>query len=215
MTRPIVIAIDGPAASGKGTLARRVADAYGLRHLDTGLLYRAVGHALLQAGLPFDNEALAVEVAMHLDMDHLDRAALSAHEIGEAASKVAAMPGVRNALLGAQRNFGNQLPGAVLDGRDIGTVIFPDADIKLFIEASPQVRARRRHDELTAKSWQADYADILADLIKRDERDRNRTEAPLKPAEDAHLIDTSEMDIEAAFSAAKAVIDAHLAEGRS
>ncbi len=214
MREPVVISIDGPAASGKGTLARRLAAHYGLRHLDTGLIYRAVGQALLQVGLPLDDESLATEVARNIDLDTLDRDILSNHEIGEAASKVSAMPGVRKALLDAQRNFAAEPPGAVLDGRDIGTVICPDADVKLYVTASPEIRARRRHSELMAKSWQAVYEDILADLKRRDARDMNRADAPLKPAEDAHLIDTSEMDIEAAFAAATAIVDEKIAAKR-
>ncbi len=214
MGEPVVIAIDGPAASGKGTLARRLAAHYGLRHLDTGLIYRAVGQALLQVGLPLDDESLATEVARNIDLDALDRDILSNHKIGEAASKVSAMPGVRKALLDAQRNFAVEPPGAVLDGRDIGTVICPDADVKLYVTASPEIRARRRHSELMAKSLQANYTDIFADLKRRDARDMNRADAPLKPAEDAHLIDTSEMDIEAAFAAATAIIDEAIAAKR-
>ncbi|CUW43596.1 cytidylate kinase [Brucella vulpis] len=211
---PFIVAIDGPAASGKGTLARRIATHYGMPHLDTGLTYRAVAKALLDKGLPLDDEALATDAALSLDLLAMDKAVLSAHAIGEAASKVAVMPTVRRALVEAQRHFANALPSSVLDGRDIGTVVCPDAAIKLFVTASPEVRARRRFDEVLARGDTADFAEILADLKKRDERDMNRTDSPLRPAEDAHLLDTSEMSIEAAFLAAKKLIDHALAQHR-
>jgi len=203
----MIIAIDGPAASGKGTLARRLAEHFGIHHLDTGLTYRAVVHALLQAGLPLDNEELAVTVAENIDLGALDREVLSAHEIGEAASKVAVMPRLRSALVSAQAEFAARPPGAVLDGRDIGTVVCPDADVKLYVTASPRERARRRHAELQAKDSTLTVDEILADIAKRDERDMSREDSPLKPAADAHLIDTSAMDIEAAFSQALAVVE--------
>jgi cytidylate kinase len=209
MSRPVfpfIIAIDGPAASGKGTLARRLAARLGLRHLDTGLTYRAVGHALLQVGLPLDNEALASEAARHVDFDKLDAAVLSAHAIGEAASKVAVMSGVRKVLVARQRDFAAIPPGAVLDGRDIGTVVCPAAAVKLYVSASPRVRARRRHAEILASGGTADEAAILADIERRDARDMARADSPLRPAADAHLIDTSVMDIEAAFAAALAIV---------
>ncbi|MEN3603051.1 (d)CMP kinase [Brucella abortus] len=211
---PFIVAIDGPAASGKGTLARRIATHYGMPHLDTGLTYRAVAKALLDKGLPLDDEALATDAALSLDLLAMDKAVLSAHAIGEAASKVAVMPAVRRALVEAQRHFANALPASVLDGRDIGTVVCPDAAIKLFVTASPEVRARRRFDEVLARGDTADFAEILADLKKRDERDMNRTDSPLRPAEDAHLLDASEMSIEAAFLAAKKLIDHALAQHR-
>ena len=205
-----VIAIDGPAAAGKGTLSRRIAEVYGFHHLDTGLTYRACAKALLDAGLPLDNEALAADMALKVDLAGLDRSKLAIHEIGEAASKIAVMPSVRRALVEAQRNFSKKLPGTVLDGRDIGTVVCPDAVVKLYVTASPEVRARRRFDEMIASGAVADYDAVLADVIKRDERDMNRADSPLKSAEDAHLIDTTEMSIEAAFQAAKRLIDAAL-----
>ena len=210
-----VVAIDGPAASGKGTLARRIAIHYGMPHLDTGLTYRAVAKALLDKALPLDDEAIAADVALNLNLHDMDKAVLSAHTIGEAASKVAVMPAVRRALVEAQLSFANALPSSVLDGRDIGTVVCPQAQIKLFVTASPEVRAQRRFDEIIAKGGTADFDDILADLKKRDERDMNRTDSPLKPAEDAHLLDTSKMSIEAAFLAAKKLIDHALAQHKA
>ena len=205
-----VIAIDGPAAAGKGTLSRRIAEAYGFHHLDTGLTYRACAKALLDAGLPLDDEALAAEMAAKVDLGGLDRSVLSAHAIGEAASKIAVMPSVRRALVEAQRAFSKRAPGTVLDGRDIGTVVCPDATVKLYVTASAEVRAKRRFDEIVASGGEAIFEDVLADVIKRDERDMNRADSPLKPADDAHLIDTTEMGIEAAFQAAKRLIDAAL-----
>lgn len=205
-----VIAIDGPAAAGKGTLSRRIADEYGFHHLDTGLTYRACAKALLDAGLPLDDEAQAAEMAAKVDLGGLDRSVLSAHAVGEAASKIAVMPSVRRALVEAQRVFSKRLPGTVLDGRDIGTVVCPDAAVKLYVTASAEVRAKRRFDEIVAGGGEAQFEAVLADVIKRDERDMNRADSPLKPADDAHLIDTTEMGIEAAFQAAKRLIDAAL-----
>ena len=201
------IAIDGPAASGKGTLSRRLAEQFGFHHLDSGLTYRAVGHALLDAGLPLDREELAMIVAENLDFGVLDREILSAHEIGEAASKIAVMGKVRKILVEAQRSFAEKPPGCILDGRDIGTVVCPDADVKLYVTASPETRARRRFDEIINKGGIAEFSDILADIIKRDERDMSRADSPLRPAEDAHLIDTSEMSIETAFQTALDLIN--------
>lgn len=205
-----VIAIDGPAAAGKGTLSRRIAEAYDFHHLDTGLTYRACAKALLDAGLPLDDEAQAAEMALKVDLSGLDRSVLSAHAIGEAASKIAVMPSVRRALVEAQRAFSRRLPGTVLDGRDIGTVVCPDAAVKLYVTASAEVRAKRRFDEIVSGGGSAVFEDVLADVIKRDARDMNRADSPLKPADDAHLIDTTEMGIEAAFQAAKCLIDAAL-----
>ena len=206
----MIIAIDGPAAAGKGTLSRRIAETYGFHHLDTGLTYRATAKALLDAGLPLTDEAIAEGVALNLDLGGLDRDVLSAHHIGEAASKIAVMPAVRRALVEAQRSFSARLPGTVLDGRDIGTVVCPQAAVKLYVTASPEVRARRRYDEILAKGLEADFDAIFADVKTRDERDMGRADSPLKPADDAHLLDTSEMSIEAAFLAAKTLIDAAL-----
>ena len=206
-SRPLVFAIDGPAASGKGTLARRLADHYGLPHLDTGLTYRAVALALLMEDLSLDDETMAAQVAASIDLSALNRDLLNAYGVGEAASRVAVMTSVREALVAKQREFAETLPGAVLDGRDIGTVVCPDADVKLYVTASPEARALRRHQEAPEVSCD----DVLADIARRDARDMGRTDSPLKPADDAHLLDTTEMDIEAAFQAAKSLIDDRLA----
>ena len=203
----MIIAIDGPAASGKGTLSRKLAEHFALPYLDTGLTFRAVAHALLLADKPLDDETLAEATARTLDLAALDRSVLSAHAIGEAASKVAVMPRVRQALLEAQRAFANRPGGAILDGRDIGTVVCPDADVKLFVTASAEVRARRRTDEIIAKGLAADYAQILEDVKKRDERDQTRAVAPLVPAADAHLLDTTKLDIEGAFQQAVRIVE--------
>ena len=205
-----VIAIDGPAAAGKGTLSRLIAAEYGFHHLDTGLTYRATAKALLDAGLPLDKEQVAEKVAREVELAGLDRDVLSAHAIGEAASKIAVMPAVRRALVEAQQAFAQREPGTVLDGRDIGTVVCPQAPVKLYVTASAQVRAQRRYEEILAKGGAADFDEIAADVKKRDARDMGRADSPLRPAEDAHLLDTSEMSIEAAFKAAKSIIDAAL-----
>jgi cytidylate kinase len=204
------IAIDGPAAAGKGTLSRLIADAYGFHHLDTGLTYRAVAKVLLDSHLPLDNEAVATKVAEEIDLSGLDRSVLAVHGIGEAASKIAVMPNVRRALVDAQRAFARKAPGTVLDGRDIGTVVCPQAEVKLYVTASPEVRARRRFDEIVGTGGEADFPTVLADIERRDARDMGRADSPLKPASDAHLIDTSTMGIEAAFQAAREIIDAAL-----
>jgi len=204
----MIIAIDGPAASGKGTIARQLASVYGLHHLDTGLLYRAVAKAMLDRGYPADDAARATEVATSLDPAKFADSALKSPAITEAASVVAAIPEVRQALINYQREFATRPPGAVLDGRDIGTVIAPGADVKLFVVASPQVRAKRRVLELKARGEQAEEAEVLADLIRRDERDSRRTAAPLMQAPDAHLLDTTHLGIDAAFRAAVAIIEA-------
>ena len=199
---PLLIAIDGPAASGKGTLARRLAAHFGLRHLDTGLSYRAVADALLASAADLDDEAAAIAAARTIDLAQLDRRRLAQHDIGEAASRVAVMPGLRRALREKQRDFAKMPPGAVLDGRDIGTIVLPDAPAKLYITASPEVRARRRVLEMLADDAQIDEAVVLEDLRRRDARDAGRTDSPLKPAPDAYLLDTTYLDIEAAFRAA-------------
>ncbi len=203
----MIIAIDGPAASGKGTLGKRLAQHYGLRHLDTGLLYRAVAKALLDAGHSPSNQARAVAAADALDPAAFDELALKSHAVGEAASVVSAIPDVRAALLAFQRNFAAKPPGAVLDGRDIGTVICPNADVKIYVTATPQVRAQRRVLEFRARGEPVSEADVLADIVKRDERDMSRPVAPLKQAPDAHLIDTTGMDADAVFQAAVKLVD--------
>ncbi|MDP9807214.1 cytidylate kinase [Rhizobium tibeticum] len=209
-SRHFTIAIDGPAAAGKGTLSRRIAETYDFHHLDTGLTYRATAKALLDAGLTLDDEAVAEKMAREVELAGLDRDILSKHEIGEAASKIAVMPAVRRALVEAQRRFSKKAPGTVLDGRDIGTVVCPSAPVKLYVTASPEVRAKRRYDEIRGKGGVADFDAIFEDVKRRDERDMGRADSPLKPAEDAYLLDTSEMSIEAAFQAAKSIIDAAL-----
>jgi len=211
MSDSLIIAIDGPAASGKGTLARRLADYYHLSHLDTGLTYRAVAQDLIRNELPLDDEPAAIEAARRLDLSKLDKHALSAHRVGEAASRVAVMPELRRVLVDKQRAFARKPGGAVLDGRDIGTVVAPGADVKLYITASPEVRAQRRLRDIEDRGGTADMAEILADIRRRDERDMGRADSPLKPAVDAHLLDTSDMSIEAAFLAARAIIDGVLA----
>ena len=204
----MIIAIDGPAASGKGTIARQIASVYGLHHLDTGLLYRAVAKAMLDAGYPPDDAKQATEIAIRLDPKKYEENALKLQPITEAASVVAAIPQVREALINYQREFAMRPPGAVLDGRDIGTVIAPGADVKLFVVASPEVRAARRLLELRARGETADEREVLADLLRRDERDSRRTAAPLKAAPDAHLLDTTHLGIDAAFRAAVEIIEA-------
>jgi CMP/dCMP kinase len=203
----MIIAIDGPAASGKGTLGKRLAAHYGLRHLDTGLLYRAVAQAVLDAGHSLDDVARAVAAAQTLDPTRFDEVALKSHAAGEAASVVSAIPEVRAALLHLQQDFAAALPGAVLDGRDIGTIICPFADAKIFVTASPEVRARRRAIELSRLGQIASEATILADIQRRDERDSKRAIAPLKPAADAHILDTSNLDIDAVLQHAIAIVD--------
>ncbi len=204
---PLVIAIDGPAASGKGTLAKRLALHYGLPHLDTGLLYRAVALAMLDEGHPLDDTHAAALTAASLAADQLADPRLRERAMGEAASRISAIPEVRANLLTWQRRFADGASGAVLDGRDIGTVVCPDARIKLFITAAPEERARRRHRELSERGEETTFAAILADIQARDERDTNRSAAPLKAAEDAVRLDTTELDADEAFDAARALVD--------
>ncbi len=189
------VAIDGPAAAGKGTVGRAVAAHFGFAHLDTGLLYRAVGAKVLEG-------MTAEEAALTLQADDLENDQLRTNAVAEAASRAAAIPAVRAALVDFQRSFAMRAGGAVLDGRDIGTVICPDAPVKLFITATPEVRAQRRFAELSAKGTEVTLEGVLADVQARDARDSTRAEAPLKPAEDAELMDTSTMDIETAVARA-------------
>jgi CMP/dCMP kinase len=204
----MIIAIDGPAASGKGTLARRLAAHYGLPHLDSGLLYRAVAKALLDAGLPLGDVGHAVAAARALEPTALDADVLKDRTIGDASSIVAAIPQVREALAGLQRNFAANPAGAVIDGRDIGTVIAPDADVKIFVTASEGARVSRRRAEFAAQGLCLDEAAVLADIRRRDARDRSRPISPLQPAADAHLLDTTHLDIDAAVRAAIDIVEA-------
>lgn len=203
----MIIAIDGPAASGKGTIARRLASHYGLPHLDTGLLYRATARALMDAGERLDDEVHAVQAARGLALTDFDEDRLRGREMGEAASVVGAIPAVREALLQMQRRFANRETGAVLDGRDIGTVICPDATVKIFVTASPETRANRRALELKSRGEKVDFAAVLEDIRKRDERDSHRSSAPLVAAKDAMHLDTTLLDIEAAVKAAIAIVE--------
>jgi cytidylate kinase len=202
----MIIAIDGPAASGKGTLARRIAQRFGLAHLDTGLLYRAVARDVRAGGGALDDADAATAAARALDPATLDDPELRAPGLGEAASIVAGIAPVRAALLQFQRDFARRPPGAVLDGRDIGTVVCPDADVKIYVTASPEVRARRRHLEKTGRGERTTYEGVLADIRRRDERDSGRNAAPMRQARDAYLLDTSNLDIETAFNTAVGVI---------
>jgi len=216
MPEPLIIAVDGPAASGKGTLARRLAAHYGLAYLDTGSLYRATALAVTLAGGDPSDEVAAVAAAQTLDPAGFTDEQLRTPGAGEAASKVAAIPAVRTALLDLQRKVASTMPGAVLDGRDIGTVVCPDADAKLFVTAAPETRAQRRHLEHAGRAEDISYEEVLADIRRRDERDSGRAVAPLVPAADAHLLDTTELGIEAAFQAALDLVESVLRErGRS
>jgi CMP/dCMP kinase len=192
----VIIAVDGPAAAGKGTIARALARHFGFHFLDTGTLYRRVGLAVLKSG---EDAAL---VAKNLNDYAFDDSELRSEDVGAMASVVAVIPEVRSALLGFQRDFASQKPGAVLDGRDIGTVVCPRAQVKLYLTASPEVRARRRHEELKSLGQDVSYSTTLDEIRRRDERDSNRAVAPLLPAPDATIIDTSDMTVEAAIAAA-------------
>jgi cytidylate kinase len=187
----LIIAIDGPLASGKGTLARALAHHYGLPHLDTGALYRATALKLINNGIEPNNEIEAVKAAQSLDLSLLENPDLRSAKTGAGASVVAAMPEVRKALYDFQVNFANQEGGAVLDGRDIGTVICPNADFKFFVVADPRERAERRHKELLEKGEDIPLETLVAQIVERDERDSTRKDAPLTMADDAHLLDTT------------------------
>ena len=199
VTEPFTVAIDGPAAAGKGTISRAVAETFGLAHLDTGLLYRAVGAQVLMGADP-------IEAARTLDAQALENDALRTAEVAQEASKVAVIPEVRAALLDFQRAFARRAGGAVLDGRDICTVICPQAEVKMFVTATPEVRAQRRFAELTERGHGPVFEEVLADVKARDARDSERSAAPMKPAETAHVLDTSQMGIEAAIAAAIALV---------
>jgi cytidylate kinase len=199
------IAIDGPAAAGKGTISKRLAAHFGFGHLDTGLLYRAVGRLMLTGTEP-------VAAAQALVAADLEAEGLRTAQVAQAASKVAAIPEVRAALVDFQRAYARRSGGAVLDGRDIGTVICPEAEAKLFVTASAEVRARRRFDEMRGNGVETDYETVLAETKERDHRDRTRADAPLRPAEDAVILDTSEMDIESAVAQAIAAVNATMSE---
>ena len=204
----MIIAIDGTTASGKGTLARKVAERYGLKRLDTGAIYRAVALALLDAGLDPSDAVQAALAAETLDLDRIDEQRIRSGPVGTAASIVSAIPAVRDALLDAQRRFAAAPQGAVLDGRDIGTVVCPNADVKLFVTADLSVRAERRWRELQGRGEPVTLAQVEREIAARDKRDAERPVAPLKPALDAHLLDTTSLSIEAAAAAACRIIDA-------
>jgi CMP/dCMP kinase len=202
----MIVAIDGPAASGKGTLAKRVAAHFGLAYLDTGLLYRAVARDVRSRGEALDDPAAAAAAAARLDPQTLDDPALRETGLGEAASVVAGIPAVRAAILVYQRTFAQRPGGAVLDGRDIGTVVCPEADVKLYVTATAETRAERRYRERLDRGEAAVLDVVLEDIRRRDERDAGREVSPMRPAADAFLLDTSNLDIEAAFDTAVGVI---------
>ncbi len=206
-TTTLIIAVDGPVASGKGTISKALADHYGLPHLDTGSLYRAVAVVLLERGLTACNEDAAIAAARELNISQIDEIKIRTAAAGAGASRVAIVPEVRRALFDVQRNFALQDGGAVLDGRDIGTVVCPEALVKIFVRADPAERARRRMLELAAKGEHVSFEDMLAQTLERDARDSNRSDAPLKPAEDAHLLDTTGLSIEEAVEKARLIVD--------
>ena len=202
----MIIAVDGPAAAGKGTIARALARHFGYHFLDTGTLYRRVGLALLKSGADPSDSKAAVAIARNLGSHAHEEQELRSEAVAAAASIVAVIPEVRTALLDLQRQFARKPPGAVLDGRDIGTVVCPDAEVKIYVTASAQVRARRRQEELRSYGQDIDFAAVLQDIRKRDKRDSMREVAPLLPAGDAAVLDTSEMTIEAAIAAAISLV---------
>lgn len=204
----MIIAIDGPTASGKGTVAARLAQHYGLKRLDTGSLYRAVGLAVLDAGGDPESEAAAVAAAKALDLGAIDEYRIRSSTVGAAAAKVAAIPAVRVVLRDAQRAFAQDPQGAAIDGRDIGTVICPDADVKLFVTASLPVRTERRLKELRARGETISFDELQTQIAERDRRDTERKDSPLRQAGDAHLLDTTDLNVEAAVAAAVAIVDA-------
>lgn len=208
----MIIAIDGTLASGKGTIARRLSGWYGLAHMDTGRLYRATGVAALNKSVDFSDPNALADVARALDLNDYSEDELRTAEAGQSASKVAAVPEVRAALLELQRAFATQPGGAVLDGRDIGTVVCPDADVKLWVDASVEVRANRRWKELTEKGETLSLEDMIAQLKERDDRDKNRADAPMIAAADSVLIDTTHLTIDAAVDKARAAVDAVIAQ---
>lgn len=202
----MIVAIDGPAASGKGTVARAIARHYGLPHLDTGLLYRAVGHEVLRLGLDLADTVAVAQAARDLDLSGIDAHTLRTGAVGEAASRVAAISEVRQALMKLQRDFATQPGGAVLDGRDIGTVIAPEAEVKIFVTATPEARAARRHAELAARGEAVTPAQVLDDILKRDQRDSARANAPLAQAADALLLDNTELSRDDSIARALAMV---------
>ena len=212
MSKSIVVAVDGPVAAGKGTLGRQLAAHFGFAYLDTGALYRAVALRLLRDSQALDNIPALVAQAQAVSLTDLDDPGLRAEAVGEAASVISPQPALRAALLDYQRNFAASPPdgtnGAVLDGRDIGTVVCPDADVKIFVTASAEARAKRRHTELVGKGEEVSLEVVAADLAARDARDSERATSPLAAADDAHLLDTTKMDIEAAFQAAQSYVAA-------
>lgn len=210
----MIVAVDGPSGVGKGTLARRLAEHFGWDYLETGALYRALAHRAIEAGTALDESRELAELAAEMDLTRLDDPALRREQVGQAASRIAADPVVRQALLEAQRRFAHHPPGgrgAVLDGRDVGTVVCPDADVKLFLTADFEARVDRRCRQLAEAGHRVDRERVAADLAERDARDRERSVAPLTPARDAHLLDTTNLDIDSTFQAAKAMVADHRA----
>ena len=207
----IIIAVDGPAASGKGTIAKALARHYGLPHMDTGMLYRSVALSLWKFGGDAGNEFEALRAVEGIEQISVDDEELRSETIGKLASKVSAYPSVREALLERQHSFARQPGGAVLDGRDIGTVICPDASAKLFVTATPEIRAERRHKEILGRGINAHFDEVLADIRARDERDAGRDAAPLMVAKDAFVLDTTSLDVDAAVAAAIEAVEAAFA----